>query len=56
VLLGGLLVTVVGLAAGFYFLFSDSDEQAKLFLGMIPPGFLLVFTGLVMTLLGERRD
>jgi hypothetical protein len=55
VLLGGLAVTLVGLVAGFFFLFSDSDDQAKLFLGMVPPGFLMVFTGLVMTLLGEQR-
>lgn len=56
VLLGGLLATAVGLVVGFTYLLNDVDDQAKLFLGMVPPGFLLIFTGLVMTLLGEERD
>lgn len=55
-LLLGVVVTAVGLIAGFTFLFSEEDRGAKLFLGVVPPGFLLVFTGLVMTLLAEPRD
>lgn len=56
VLFAGLIATLIGLVAGFFFLFTDHDERAKLFLGMVPPGFLMVFTGLVMTLLGEQRS
>jgi hypothetical protein len=52
----GVLATATGLVAGFYFLFSAQDERAKLFLGAVPPGFLLVFIGLVMTLLAETRE
>ena len=55
-LLFGVVVTAIGLAAGFWFLFSAQDQRAKLFLGAVPPGFLLVFTGLVMTLLAEPRE
>jgi hypothetical protein len=55
-LLFGVLITAIGLVAGFYFLFSEQDERAKLFLGTVPPGFLMVFTGLVMTLLAETRE
>lgn len=55
-LLFGVLVTMIGLVAGFAFLFTEQDERAKLFLGAVPPGFLLVFTGLVMTLLADPRS
>jgi hypothetical protein len=55
VLVFGVLATLVGLVGGFGLLFNDRDDAAKLFLGIIPPGFLLVFTGMVMTLIGDPR-
>jgi hypothetical protein len=51
----GALATLVGLVGGFGFLFNGYDERAKLLLGMIPPAFLLVFVGIVMTLLGDSK-
>lgn len=52
----GVLLTLTGLLGGFGFLFSGYDDRAKLLLGIIPPGFLLVFVGIVVTLLaGPER-
>ena len=52
-LIVGALMTVVGLLAGFGFMFAGHDEPAKLFLALVPLGFLAGFTGIVMTLLGS---
>lgn len=49
----GALMIVVGLIAGFGFMFAGNDEPAKLFLQLVPLGFLAGFTGVVMTLLGS---
>lgn len=52
-LLVGALATAIGLLFGFGFMFAARDEMAKRFLGVIPVGFLAVFTGMVMTLLSN---
>lgn len=46
-------MTVIGLGAGFGFMFAGVDDYAKRFLGLVPLGFLSGFTGVVMTLLGK---
>ena len=51
-LLSGAVLTFVGLIAGFGFMFAGQDDPAKLFLVMVPLGFLAGFTGIVMTQLG----
>lgn len=57
IILGGSALTLLSLLAGFFFLFSDQDDLAKRLLGLVPIGFLLVFTGLVTTVLsGPRSD
>jgi len=53
-LIAGAIMTLVGLAAGFGFMFAGVDDYAKRFLGLVPLGFLSGFTGVVMTLLGRR--
>ena len=52
----GLLLTIIGLVLGFGFLFSDQEEWAKLFLMIIPVGFLLLFAGLSTVILFAPRD
>ena len=51
VLVFGALLTAIGLALGFGFMFSGHDEPAKLFLAAVPLGFVFGFAGMVMTLL-----
>ncbi len=55
-LIVGAVATVVGLGAGFGFMFAGHDEPAKLFLALVPVGFLVGFTGVVATLLSEPRS
>lgn len=52
-LIAGAGMTVIGLGAGFGFMFAGVDDYAKRFLGLVPLGFLSGFTGVVMTLLGK---
>lgn len=47
----GALIIAVGFVAGFYFMFSENDEQAKIFLSIIPVGFLILFVGVVTNML-----
>ena len=47
----GLLIAVVGLIAGFTLMFQSYDELAKLFLMIIPIGFIIGFAGLTATLI-----
>ena len=49
--IAGLIITVLGIVAGFGFMFTGSNEMAKPFLATIPVGFLLTFAGLTTTLL-----
>lgn len=54
-IVGGLL-TAVGLVAGFGFMFAGIDDSAKLFLAMVPIGFVLGFAGIVTTLMFPPDD
>jgi len=47
----GAVVITIGLLAGFYFMFQENDEQAKVFLSLIPVGFLVLFVGVVTNML-----
>jgi hypothetical protein len=55
-LIAGLLITAVSLIFGFYFMFADSDELAKMFLMAVPLGFLITFAGLSTIVLFSPRD
>ena len=54
----GLIVTIVGLVAGFGLMFQDIDEWAKLFLMIVPIGFMIGFAGFTATLMSspEKRE
>ena len=54
----GLILTLVGLVAGFGFMFQDIDEWAKLFLMLVPVGFVIGFAGFTATLMStpEKRE
>jgi len=47
----GAVIITVGLVAGFYFMFQENDDQAKVFLSLIPVGFLVLFVGVVTNML-----
>ena len=47
----GAIIITVGLVAGFYFMFQENDDQAKIFLSLIPVGFLVLFVGVVTNML-----
>lgn len=47
----GALLTVIGLAAGFGFLFAGYDDEARWFLSLVPVGFVIGFVGVVTTLM-----
>ena len=51
VLIIGLLITVIGLIAGFTLMFKGYDDLAKVFLMIIPIGFIVGFAGLTATLI-----
>ncbi len=53
--IGGAL-TALGLIIGFGAMFMDHDDYAKLFIGLVPVGFVLLLTGTVTTLLSTPRD
>ncbi len=47
----GIILTVIGLLVGFIALARDADEFAKLFIALVPVGFVTLFAGLAATLL-----
>ena len=52
----GILLTVSGMVIGFTLLFKES-ENAIIWLGtIIPLGFIILFTGMVTTILSGRND
>ena len=54
--IAGILLTVFGMIIGFTLLMNES-ENAIIWLGtVIPVGFIVLFTGMVTTLLSERND
>ena len=52
----GIGLIAVGLIVGFSLMFMDADDQAKLFIGLVPIGFVSLLTGTVTTLLSPPRD
>ncbi len=52
----GILLTVSGMVIGFTLLFNE-NENAIIWLGtIIPAGFIVLFTGMVTTLLSDERN
>ena len=49
----GALVILVGFAVGFYLMFWGDQELAKIFLSLIPVGFLVLFVGVVTNMLKD---
>ena len=47
----GILLTAVGVIGGFGAMFTDHDDLAMIFLSMVPFGFVILFSGMVATLL-----
>ena len=47
----GALIIAAGFIAGFSYMFSGNDEQAKIYLGIIPVGFLILFVGVVTNMM-----
>jgi hypothetical protein len=52
----GLVLGAIGLIGGFGLMFAGSDVWAKPLIAMVPIGFLLMFTGVVTTLLHSPAD
>ena len=52
----GLVLTIIGLVAGFGLLFADIDNWAKFFLMLVPLGFVIGFAGLATHILFEPRE
>ena len=49
----GAFIVAVGVIAGFTFMFVGNDELTKVFLGMVPVGFLILFVGVVTNMLKD---
>lgn len=47
----GIGIVAVGIVGGFGYLFAGNDDMAKLFLMIIPVGFLILFVGVVTNIL-----
>jgi len=52
----GLVLGAIGLIGGFGLMFAGSETWAKPLIAMVPIGFLLMFTGVVTTLLHSPVD
>jgi len=57
-LIAGLVITLIGLMAGFGLMFFGDSEWAKFFLMVVPIGFMVGFAGLTTTLMNspDSRD
>jgi FtsH-binding integral membrane protein len=55
-LIVGLILTIISLILGFWYMFHNQDEWAKLFFMVVPVGFLLTFAGLSTVVLYSPRD
>ena len=47
----GAIVIAIGVVAGFSYMFMGDDETAKVYLAIIPVGFLVLFVGVVTNML-----
>ena len=52
----GLMLTFIGLVAGFGLMFKGIDEWAKFFLMIVPVGFMVGFAGLTATLMTSPEE
>ena len=52
----GIGLVAAGLIIGFTLMFMGNDDQAKLFIGLVPIGFVSLLAGTVTTLLSPPRD
>jgi uncharacterized membrane protein len=52
----GIALTAIGLIVGFTAMFMDRDDLAKMLIGMIPVGFVLMLAGTVTTQLSAPKD
>ena len=52
----GIILTAIGLIIGFTAMFMDYDDYAKMFLGLVPIGFVLLLVGTVSSQLSSPRD
>jgi len=51
----GIALTAIGLIVGFSAMFTDSDNLAKVFIGLVPVGFVLLLAGTVATQLSTPK-
>jgi hypothetical protein len=52
----GIGLVTAGLIIGFTLMFMGNDDQAKLFIGLVPVGFVSLLAGTVTTLLSPPHD
>jgi uncharacterized membrane protein len=52
----GIALVAIGLIVGFTAMFMDYDDQAKILIGLVPIGFVLLLAGTVATQLSTPRD
>jgi uncharacterized membrane protein len=52
----GIALVAIGLIVGFAAMFMDYDDQAKMLIGLVPIGFILLLVGTVATQLSSPRD
>ena len=52
----GIALTVIGMIVGFTAMFMDSDNLAKVFIGLVPIGFVLLLAGTVATQLSAPKS
>ena len=52
----GIILTAIGLIIGFTAMFMDRDNLAKMLLGLVPIGFVLMLAGTVTTQLSAPKD
>jgi len=52
----GLILSVVGVIFGLWFMFQGNDKWAIRFLVAVPTGFMFLFTGLATSVMFSPRD
>lgn len=49
----GALIVAIGIIAGFTYMYLGNDPLTKIFLGLVPVGFLVLFVGVVTNMLKD---
>lgn len=49
----GALIVAIGVIAGFTYMYLGNDHLTKVFIGMVPVGFLILFVGVVTNMLKD---